>query len=189
MNDIISKIVNQEVLTEDEVNNFLTFICNQVREENHIIDPMHPECKMCFETSLLFGRIMTLRFDHWDIESLNIKDLLQIPLTHYANIISFNVNGVKKTYLVDMTYSQFFGKTITLDDNTGVSTKKVFGPMENEPFVFQLRQKGFVELNEYILKQYIDAFLMISKCRNFKEAYLNVNNLLSKNNITTVLKK
>ena len=40
-----------------------------------------------------------------------------------------------------------------------------------------------------VLKQYIDAFLMISKCRNFKEAYLNVNNLLSKNNITTVLKK
>lgn len=189
MNDIISKVVNQEELTEEEVNVFLTFICKQVREQNHILDPMNPECKMCFETSLLFGRLMTLRFDHWDIDSLNIKNLLQIPLTHYANIISFNVNGVRKTYLVDMTYSQFFGKTITLDDNNNVSTKKVFGSMENDPFVIQLRQKGFVELDSNVLKQYIDAFLMISKCRNFKEAYLRVNELLTKNKIDTILKK
>ena len=53
----------------------------------------------------------------------------------------------------------------------------------------QLRQKGFVELDSYVLKQYIDAFLMISKCKKFKEAYLSVNGLLTKNKIDTILKK
>lgn len=188
MNNIIEKITNQEALTDEEVNIFLSTICNKIREQNQLIDPMNPECKLCFETSTMFGGITLMNYG-CDVDGINIKNLLQIPLTHYANIISFNVNGIKKTYLVDMTYSQFFGKTITLDDNTRVSTNKVFGPMKNEPFVVQLRQKGFVELNEYILKQYIDAFLMISKCRNFKEAYLSVNNLLTKNKIDTVLKK
>jgi hypothetical protein len=179
---------NYASTTDEEVNIFLSTICNKIREQNQLIDPMDPECMLCFETSTMFGGITLMNYG-CDVDGINIKNLLQIPLTHYANIISFNVNGIKKTYLVDMTYSQFFGKTITLDDNTRVSTNKVFGPMKNEPFVVQLRQKGFVELDEYVLKQYIDAFLMICKSRNFKEAYLSVNNLLTKNKIDTVLKK
>lgn len=187
-NKIMMKVKNGTPLTDNEVDSFLTFICNYIREQNDIIDPMDPECKVCRETFNAFGIIVYINYG-CDVESFVIHDLLQIPLTHYANIVSFNVNGVRKTYLVDMTYSQFFGKTITLDDNTRVSTKKVFGAIENEPFVVQLRQKGFVELDSNILKKYIDAFLMISKSRNFKEAYASVNELLTKNNINSILKK
>jgi len=124
-----------------------------------------------------------------DVDKIDIKKLLQIPITHYANIISFNVNGKKKTYLVHMTYSQFFGDTITLDNNIIVPTKDTFGNIKEEPFVKKLRQYGFVELDEKILKQYIDAFLDTCKVRDRQAVYSNVEQLLTSNKLNIKLKK
>ena len=191
--EIEKKILNNLSLTDDEVNVFLCFICKEIRQNNQIYDPMDTNCKVCYETSENFGRLTAIRFG-CEVEILDIKKILQIPLTHYANFISFNVNGSKKTYLVDMTYSQFFGDTITLDrnkenDEKVVPTQKIFGSIEKELFVQQLRQYGFVELNESILKSYIDAFLDLCEAKNKEQAYENINKLLTKNKINSVLKK
>lgn len=191
--EIEKKILNNIALTDNEVNTFLDFICNLIRKDSQIYDPMDSECKVCDITSEKFGRITSMKFG-CDVEKIDIKKLLQIPLTHYANIISFNVNGYKKTYLVDMTYSQFFGDTITLDgdkqnNNVVVSTKKVFSNLENELFVQKLRQNGFVELNKTILKQYIDAFLELCGVKNKNEYYINFEKLLNNNKIDMKIKK
>ena len=190
--EIERKILNNMSLTDDEVDKFLSFICNQIRDKNQIYNPMDNNCKVCYETSEDFGRLMLMRFG-CDVEILDIKKILQIPLTHYANIISFNVNGYKKTYLVDMTYSQFFGDTITLDGDKKhgqivVPTQNTFGKIKKELFVQQLRKNGFIELNESILRQYIDAFLDLCDIKNKHQAYENINKLLTKNKINYKLK-
>lgn len=190
--EIERKILNNMSLTEDEVDKFLSFVCEQIRQKNRIYNPMDNNCKVCYETSLGFGRVMLIRFG-CDVEILDIKKILLIPLTHYANIISFNVNGCKKTYLVDMTYSQFFGDTITLDENKEhgekvVSTQRTFGKIKDELFVQQLRSNGFIELNESVLKQYIDAFLDLCNVKNKEQAYENMNKLLTNNKINYKLK-
>ena len=79
-------------LTDDEVDKFLSFVCEQIRQKDQIYNPMDNNCKVCYETSLGFGRVMLIKFG-CDVEILDIKKILLIPLTHYANIISFNVNG------------------------------------------------------------------------------------------------
>lgn len=179
-------------LTEDEVNKFLFFICESVRDNYQIYAPMDTDFKMCYETSQMFGRITLLRFG-CDVEMLDIKKLLQISLTHYANIISFHVGDSRKTYLVDMTYSQFFVDTITLDgekeNSEVVPTKRIFGKMEDELFIQKLRKNGYVELDVNILKKYVDNFLDLCNVENREEAYANVNRLLIDNKMKFILKK
>ena len=75
------------------------------------------------------------------------------------------------------------------EDGQVVSAKKIFGQIENEIFVQKLRQDGFVELNGYIFKKYIDAFLDLCDVKNKKQVYVNVNQLLTNNKINLVLKK
>lgn len=191
-NDIVKKIVSRKSLTDEEANIFLLSICNEIRKDCNISDPMSSDCKVCFDTSRKFGIIVYANFG-CDVDMLNIREKLEIPLTHYANFISLNINGCMKIYLVDMTYSQFFGDTITLDENKEnygrvVSTQNVFGKIEKEPFVLQLRQNGFIELNNTILKKYIDAFLDLCEVKSKEQAYYNVNKLLTKNEYDLVVK-
>jgi len=180
--EIERKILNNMVLDDNEINTFLSYICDLIRKDSNIEDPFDSNCKVCDETSEKFGKLMLMRFG-CDVEKLDISKLLQIPLTHYANIISFNINGNKKTYLVDMTYSQFFGETITLDNGNIVSTENVFGKIKDEQFVNMLRKDGFVELNELILKKYIDNFLDICMIKSKSISYQNLNNLFKEKNI------
>ena len=115
-----------------------------------------------------------------DVELLDIKKELNIPLTHYSNIIFINVDGKEKAYLVDMTYSQFFGESITLDDNRKVNILNIQKNIENEEFVIKLRKDGFVELTEEIMHKYIDYFLTMCKIQSKNIAYENINNLIFK---------
>lgn len=191
--EIERKILNNLSLTKEEVNIFLNFVCTSIRKEVGIEDPMDTNCKECFDTSIMFGRLILSRFG-CDVEILNIKKELEIPLTHYANLISLNVNGNKKTYLVDMTYSQFFDTTITLDDIEGVpgivvTTDKTFEKIKEVEFIKNLRQNGFIELNDIILKKYIDLFLDICKVNNKEKAYKNIQKLLLNNNFNVKIKQ
>lgn len=180
--EIERKVLNNMALNDNEVHEFLSYICAIIRKESNIVDPFDSNCMVCDETSEKFGRLMLMRFG-CDVEKINISKLLQIPLTHYANIISFDVNDCKKTYLVDMTYSQFFGETITLDNGNKVLTYETFSKIKDEQFVNTLRQYGFIELNELILKKYFDKFLDICNIKNKSIAYQNLNKLFEESNI------
>lgn len=177
--EIEDKVINNLPLTEEETHNFLKYFCNYIRTDNGIIDPMDSNCKVCKETSQMFGRIMLMVFG-CDVELLDIKKELNIPLTHYSNIIFINVDGKEKAYLVDMTYSQFFGESITLDDNRKVNILNIQKNIENEEFVIKLRKDGFVELTEEIMHKYIDYFLTMCKIQSKNIAYENINNLIFK---------
>lgn len=156
MNEIFDKVVNKISLTDEEVYKFLKFNCDFIRNNTDIIDPMDYDCKWCDETSLKFISAM-VRFDSY-ADRINIKEYLEIPLTHYFNVISLNVNNEIKTYLVDMTFSQFFADTITLDNQEVVSTE-VFKNLEQELWVENLRKNGFIEANNNFLEIYKNLFI------------------------------
>jgi len=179
--DVVKKLRNDEELNSKEANLFLMELCKDIRKYYCISDPMSPDCKLCYECATSFGGMALMKYG-CDVEGLNVKEKLDIPLTHYANFIRLYVDGNVKTYLVDMTYSQFFGDYIVLDGKNGVNGKtiykeKVFSKLENEKFVQELRKNGFVELNEDILKKYIDGFLDVCNVKDKKSAYSCVNKL------------
>jgi len=176
--EIENKVINHFPLTEDEAYQFLKYFCDYIRNNYGIINPMDSNCKVCSETAKLFGRIMLMKFGY-DVELIDIKKLLNIPLTHYSNIIFININGKEKTYLVDMTYSQFFGEKIILDNNKKINISNIQKDIEKEEFVNKLRKDGFVELTEEILKKYIDYFLIMCKTANKDIAYENTKNLFT----------
>lgn len=177
ISDIQKKVLQGIPLTDSEANEFLSYFCNIIRKNYGMVNPMDPDCKICVETSRDFGILMLMQYG-CDTLKLNIKEQLEIPLTHHSNVVFLDVDGKKKTYLVDMTYSQFFGEKIILDDDrnsNGSGNETVFKRMEKEQFVEELRQNGFVELDEEILKKYIDAFLDLCKVKDKNVAYENIN--------------
>jgi len=177
--EIENKILSNIPLTENEAYEFLKYFCTHIREDVGIIDTMDPNCKVCDETTQKFGVIMLMYFG-CDVEILDIKKILNIPLTHYSNIIYIDVNGEEKIYLVDMTYSQFFGERITLDDNKKINISNIRKNMEQQDFVIKLRKDGFVELTNDILKNYFDYFLTICKAQNKSLAYENINKIFER---------
>lgn len=182
--EIERKILNNEKLNSDEANSFLSFVCNRIRYEVGIEDPMDTNYTLCYETSLIFGRLMLFNFG-LDVDTINIKKLLQIPLTHFFNIVNLNVDGKNVNYLVDMTFSQFFSDDIRLDDIDGeygslVSTDSSFKQIENEDFVKKLRQSGFVELDKIALFKYIGAFLRLCNVKDTDKVLVNIESRLLK---------
>lgn len=172
--ELIQKLSEKDSLTENEVNFFLEMVCKEIRKSYGVVDPFSFDCKVCFETSLLFGRLLYFRYG-FDINQYDIKQLLQIPITHYINTITLNVDGDEKTYLVDMTFSQFFDKNIVLDNDKKVSTKSNFKKIEDVSFVKKLREKGFVLLTSEVATLYAKSFLaasgVIKKESDFEKIY------------------
>lgn len=105
---------------------------------------------------------------------LSINKDLEIPLTHYSNVIVFNVNGKIVPYLIDLTYNQFF-KEYNDDDNYVLLDDFVVGEKQRY-LVDKLNKYGYVELNDELLRIYINLFLDFYKDKkvNRDNVYRNV---------------
>ena len=175
--ELIEKIINSQPLTNKEVDSFLKYSCNLIKEKYQINNPNDTNCKVCFEASRDFAMLMLLKYN-CDTNLINIKELLNIPLTHYISILFLNVSNVIKPYLIDLTYSQFFGNEIILDDRKKVLTKNTFKKLEEDLFVKELRINSFIELNGTTTKKYFDLFLDTCRVMDKSKAYYKVNQLL-----------
>ena len=105
---------------------------------------------------------------------LNISKDLEIPLTHYSNVIVFNVNNRVIPYLIDLTYNQFF-KAYN-DDDSYVLLDDFVVSEEQKSLVSKLNKDGYIELNDELLKVYINMFLDFYKDKkiNRDNVYRNV---------------
>ena len=105
---------------------------------------------------------------------LNISKDLEIPLTHYSNVIVFNVNNRVVPYLIDLTYNQFF--RAYNDDDSYVLLDDFVVSEEQKSLVSKLNKDGYIELNDELLKVYINMFLDFYKDKkiNRDNVYRNV---------------
>ena len=101
INEILNKTRSEMVLTEEETIYFLDYYCTRIKKER--------DYKVCFLTTLDVGTEMILR-SGLNGSLLNINKDLEIPLSHYSNVIVFNINDRVVPYLIDLTYNQFFRK-------------------------------------------------------------------------------
>ena len=103
---------------------------------------------------------------------------------HFANIIHYN----NKYYLIDITYSQFFYKDrnnlerIGLVNIPGCTAGRfmLFDDI-NKNIAINILKNGYIELNEEIIKRYLDAFTI-----SFRNGlyYENTNDFSFKTNYT-----
>lgn len=187
-NELLKKISELESLTKNEANAFLEIICQNIRSKYGIVNPFDTNCKLCNETSTLFGGLLYVKYG-FDVERYNIKELLNIPITHFFNTITLNVEGSLNIYLVDMTYSQFFADKVGLDTQKKVSTKNSFKKIENEQFVNDLRKNGYILLTDEVLKSYLGAFLDTCKVKDKDSVYKSICDTIYKNQAENNIKR
>lgn len=162
--DIELKIMNGESITEEESLTYLNWISKGVRKKQNIVDPYDTDCLKCVECSrevnvVMMGSDITFT-------PVNIRNQLNIPLTHYSTAITLNVNNEFKSYLIDLTYSQFFVDQFVLDNSEIGSIKQDSERTDKKIFEDELRNKGFVELTDENLKFYVNNFLELGKIDN-----------------------
>ena len=88
--------------------------------------------------------------------------------------IVFNVNNRVIPYLIDLTYNQFF-KAYN-DDDSYVLLDDFVVSEEQKSLVSKLNKDGYIELNDELLKVYINMFLDFYKDKkiNRDNVYRNV---------------
>ncbi len=156
INDILNKTRNQMVLTEEEAMYFLDYYCTRIKKEYGIDNSNKCDYKVCFATTLDVGTEMIMR-GGLSGSLLNINKDLGIPLTHYSNVIVFYVDGKMVPYLIDLTYNQFFKQYN--DDNNYVLLDDFVVNEKQRYLVDKLNKDGYVELNNELLRIYINMFL------------------------------
>lgn len=171
--NIESKIMNDWSLTEEEAQTYLNLISKQVRTRQNIADPYDTDCSKCFECSKDIG--IVLMGNEVLPTPINIRNQLNIPLTHFATAITLKVNDQYQSYLIDLTYSQFFKDEFVLDNLETGSINRDNKKQEQKDFEDELRNKGFVLLTEDSFKFYVNNFFELCniKDRLVKNTRLN----------------
>ena len=171
--DIELKIMNGESLTEEEAKTYLNWISKEIRKKQNIVDPYDTDCSKCFECNrevnvVMMGSDVTFA-------PVNIRNQLNIPLTHYSTAVTLNVDNELKSYLIDLTYSQFFKEEFVLDNLETGSINRDNKSREQKDFQNELRNKGYVLLTEESFRFYINNFFELCniKDRLIKNARLN----------------
>lgn len=182
--DIELKIMNGGSLTEKEVETYLNWISKEVRKKQNIVDPYDTDCSKCFECSRKVNIVMM--GSDVTFVPINIRNNLNIPLTHYSTAITLKVNDQLKSYLIDLTYSQFFTDKFVLDNSEISTIKQDSDKTDKKIFEDELRNKGFVKLTDQNLRFYVNNFLELGKIesRLIKNTRLNeFKSFLEKNGI------
>lgn len=173
INEILNKTRSEMVLTEEETIYFLDYYCTRIKKEHGIDNSNKRDYKVCFLTTLDVGTEMILR-SGLNGSLLNINKDLEIPLSHYSNVIVFNINDRVVPYLIDLTYNQFFRKYN--NDDSYVLLDDFVVNEEQKSLVNKLNKDGYVQLNDELLKVYINMFLDFysDKKINRDKVYRNV---------------
>lgn len=165
LNKTIEKIKNNCGITEDETINLLNWtientksnlstILNQLGKEVES-DSLASFCEVAQALTL-----MPLENIGIKVTKNNASNCFDYPYNHAFGTATFDIiengNIVKKTYLIDATYRQFF---TTSRCNEGMYYKKDSiapdpGYFVNEEFAKELLKNGYIELNETTAKLY-----------------------------------
>lgn len=185
INLILNKTRNGKLLTQEEVEYFLNFYSEKIKEEYNLDGTDCANYKVCYSTSLDVSTEMILR-SGLNGSLLNINKELQIPLVHYSNVIVFYTENEISAYLIDLTYNQFFRK---YNNDSDIYCDEVISDANRQHVVDSLNNKGYFKLDNELLKAYIDIFKETYHDNTIsnEDAYRNVIERINKEAFINVL--
>jgi hypothetical protein len=186
--ETIKQLANKNELTIDEIRIILDYIVNTIKSKLDINDSY---TRLCKESSM----------EVWNL--CNKLNILYIPfnlgsfdmsgMEHHFGIISFQTEYGKIYFLIDLTYSQYVGKTYLINAKTNNSRKLVSSPCNfiSEENKNQLLQFGYLTLTDKNFEDYISSFIESYRSSNSideRNTYDKAYDLLEEYNINFVEK-
>ena len=158
MDELIElKLKSGNPITTSETKQFLDFMAYCVRRDTGIVDIKDVDCAKCNETSRLVG---SLAFSYnCDCDRFSFKEIMDVELTHYINIVSINTIEGQKSFLVDLTYIQFFKEQYRLDNMKTINMKQCVITNNQINLSKKLIEQGYIEFTKENFEIYIDTFL------------------------------
>ena len=164
--EIENKIANNQSITENDAENFLRTINYIIRKKiNPELDNFENTCDLAQSILGHYLNSINCKVAHCSTQNVIAPKVAG----HNFSIVTLNVEGEEKDYLVDPTYIQFFTQDTCNESNFVVSTKNpnlilltpspgyFISNQDNEPAEFLLRY-GYIELTPEYAKMYGDSF-------------------------------
>lgn len=109
----------------------------------------------------LFIILNSLDYEHIEID---LKKEKVENITHYSSIFKKD----NKSYIVDLTYFEFFTDYYTFDGGDEMPNFKNFYTNEELNILNEIITTGLMEYTPYNMELYLKGFKMASKSRSFK---------------------
>lgn len=109
----------------------------------------------------LFIILNSLGYEHVEID---LKKEKVENITHYSSIFKKD----NKSYIVDLTYFEFFTDYYTFDGGDEMPNFKNFYTNEELNILNEIITTGLIEYTPYNMELYLKGFKMASKSRSFK---------------------
>lgn len=109
----------------------------------------------------LFIILNSLGYEHIEID---LKKEKVENITHYSSIFKKD----NKSYIVDLTYFEFFTDYYTFDGGDEMPNFKNFYTNEELNILNEIITTGLMEYTPYNMELYLKGFKMASKSRSFK---------------------
>ena len=109
----------------------------------------------------LFIILNSLGYEHIEID---LKKEKVENITHYSSIFKKD----NKSYIVDLTYFEFFTDYYTFDGGDEMPNFKNFYTNEELNILNEVITTGLIEYTPYNMELYLKGFKMASKSRSFK---------------------
>ncbi len=165
-NDYLSKIEEKiklkKELQDDEIDYYLSVLLSEMKKrlDNISIDDSYKGLCSYAQCAL-----------HYHLEKLDVKHYMHRTIKtidkdctdHYFLIADFNIMGEVKSYILDPTYRQFFIKDICLKDDVRNPGKYYLNHQEYESIITDFLKKGYILIEDNILKMYGDSFYYSKK--------------------------
>lgn len=174
IDEINEKIINQESLTDDEVNYYLGTL-NELVKEKYGLDN---DIMKCQEISRFIYLDYAKHFDGdiFACEPFYNKDIGIDDLTHFSMFLKFKTTDGDKWYIFDPTTVQFKTSEYPLNGK-----KMDFESSLNErqiKLLNEFQSKGFVEVNASSLIDYTNIFVNALNNNGYNISKLETNKLL-----------
>lgn len=159
-----------EVKSEEDCHQALRFIVHETRKDlskYHDLKTSSLE-KNCIGTSSFVSRLCE---EHGITDrSFSLNESLGTGIFHCFNVVSFNVGGEVKSYLVDCTYRQFFTycdafmERIGMPYNSGPSMGAyMMMDDDRKRMAEQLLTTGYIEFTPEVAKAYFDSIVFAGR--------------------------
>ena len=173
------EILSKKGLTNSEMETILNSIVQSSREYLIVrkIDVENESLTgLC---ALVSGFICSNYYKYFNIDHLKNYNLFETAFSHDFNVIHFTtINGETKSYIIDLTFRQFFliSRSIKERRYHVIENAIMPGYFIDEDLARVLLSKGYIELTNENAKKYCDAFNLTA---------INMKNVFSNKDIVT----